>query len=266
MKVFSPRLIFLLPISILLLGGCKSDRLEPWRPDESFYADSAPPEPTPGVPEEEPTVVPVAEKPPRRFSFFRRASAPEPVEPGPAAEGEGNPGDAPPSPEPPAEPARVVYRLKIGDTLFITLSGPVGVSEQIETLVDDRGDVKLRYIGSVHAEGRTATELEREIEAEYTERQNIYKEIYARVAVPNTFYFIGGEVRQPGRFPLVGRVTLSQAIVSAGNFTEWANSRRIVLVRNNERLEINFRDIRNDPSLDVDLRAGDVITVERSTL
>ena len=163
------------------------------------------------------------------------------------------------------KPTDNVYRLKTGDTLFISLSGSGGLNEEIETVIDDEGAIKLRYIGSVKGEGLSSTELEREIEAEYTERQKIYKDVTVRVVVPNTFYFIGGEVRQPGRFPLVGRVTLSQAVVSAGNFTEWADESDVILVRNNERVMINFKKIKQNPNLDVELLAGDVITVERST-
>lgn len=162
-------------------------------------------------------------------------------------------------------PTDNVYRLKVGDALFVTLSGSGGLNEQIETRVDEEGSIKLRFIGSVKASGLSSTELEREIEAEYTERQKIYRDVTVRVVVPNTFYFIGGEVRQPGRFPMVGRVTLSQAVVAAGNFTEWANERQVILVRNNERVMINFRKIKENPNLDVELLAGDVITVERST-
>jgi polysaccharide export outer membrane protein len=154
------------------------------------------------------------EKSPSFFGrLFRRKPSADPAlseEPAPVS---GQSGTAV-SPTPAAPSS--VYRLKVGDAIFITLSGSLGVNEQIETQVDERGFVKLRYIGSVRAEGRSATELEREIEAEYTDRQNIYKEIYARVVLPNTFYFIGGEVRSPGRFPLVGSVSLSQAVVSAG--------------------------------------------------
>lgn len=158
-----------------------------------------------------------------------------------------------------------VYRLKVGDAIMISLSGSGGLNEQIETLIDDQGSVKLRFIGAVKAQGLSSTELESEIEKEYTERQKIYKDVTVRVNVPNTFYFIGGEIRQPGRFPLIGRVTLSQAVVAAGNFTEWANEGDIVLVRNKERAVINFKKIRQNPNLDVELLAGDTINVGRST-
>lgn len=163
------------------------------------------------------------------------------------------------------QPRDNVYRLRIGDALMITLSGSAGLNEQIETLIDDEGAIKLRFIGSVNAKGLSSTELEREIELEYTDRQKIYKELTVRVHVPNTFYFIKGEIRQPGRFPVVGRVTLSQAIAAAGNFTEWADLQDIVLVRNNENVIINYKKIRRNPNLDVELLAGDTITVGRST-
>ncbi|GEM_PF-2078972 len=159
-----------------------------------------------------------------------------------------------------------VYKLKAGDVLMITLSGSGGLNDQIETVVDEEGGVKLRFIGAVKADGLTTTELEREIEAEYTDRQKIYKDVVARVVVPNRFYFIGREVRSPGRYPIVGKVSLSQAISAAGNFTEWANERKIILVRGNERYVIDFREISKDPSKDILLQPGDSVTVERRIL
>ena len=159
--------------------------------------------------------------------------------------------------------AMAPHRLIAGEPIIVILSGTT-MDDRVEANIDERGFIKLRYIGSVRAAGRTPTELAREIEAEYTDRQQIYREIYVTVQVPNRFYFIGGEIRQPGRYPLVGRVTLSQAIVAAGNFTEWArNDGRLTLLRDNERTTIHFRDITNDPNLDVELRSGDVITVDR---
>jgi polysaccharide export outer membrane protein len=158
------------------------------------------------------------------------------------------------------------YLLQVGDQLLIHITGS-GLDEQLEMPVDENGEITLRFIGRILAAGRSLSQLEREIELEYTERQRIFREVFARVNVPYTFYFIGGEVRQPGRYPLSGRVTLSQAIVAAGNFTEWARrDGRLTLVRSNERTVLLFRDILEDPTRDIELRTGDVITVERSFL
>ena len=96
--------------------------------------------------------------------------------------------------------------------------------------------------------------------------KEIYRRVMARVKVLNRFYFIGGEVKNGGRYPLVGEISLSQAVIAAGNFTEWANPKKIILVRNNVRQIIDFREIRTNPENDVQLKAGDSITVSRGLM
>ena len=54
------------------------------------------------------------------------------------------------------------YRLKAGDLVVVTLEGPGGMKEQTEEEVDERGAIRLRYIGDVPAAGKTTTILERE--------------------------------------------------------------------------------------------------------
>jgi len=235
-------------------------------PEDIWQLDTPapPPQPTPepALTEEEPEEAPA----PRRGFFFGRRRASEAAAPDETAAAPAPATEPLPPASAPAAELSPAYLLQVGDPLIISVAGPQ-LEDRFETTIDERGFVKLRFIGSVRAMGRTATELEREIEAEYTDRQKIYREVYVRVLVPNNFYFIGGEVRQPGRFPLIGRVTLSQAVVAAGNFTEWARrDGRLILVRNNERRTVFFRDIVSDPSQDVELRPGDVITVERSFL
>lgn len=223
------------------------------------------------IPEEEPVVVPVvvaeeeeaAPRTERRWFGLRRQAEQASPEGSPEGESSENGGQNE-LVDPASLPDR--YLLRVGDQLQIHVTGS-GLDEQLEMPVDENGEIKLRFIGSVRAAGRSLAQLEREIEQEYTERQRIYREVFVRVNVPYTFYFIGGEVRQPGRYPLSGRVTLSQAIVAAGNFTEWARrDGRLTLVRNNERIVLNFRDILDNPNRDIELRTGDVITVERSFL
>lgn len=235
------------------LTGCRT--LEPADPYAVMIPEEEPEPPVVAVPEPEPET-----ERPRRGWFGRRTEEPAAglVEEAAVVEPETTLVDPASLPD--------KYLLRVGDQLQIHITGS-GLDEQLEMPVDENGMVKFRFIGSVRAAGRTLAELEREIELEYTERQKIYREVFVRVNVPYTFYFIGGEVRQPGRYPISGRVTLSQAIVAAGNFTEWARrDGRLILVRNDERNVIVFRDILQDPALDIELRTGDVITVERSFL
>lgn len=255
-------------VSCATVGNRSDTSSNEWDPNVIFTGEipvpvlqETSPAPPPAVPESEPLPEESVE-PSRRpgfFSRFRQRSGEE-TEASPELAT-----DVSPVPVAAAQPVEIpqAYIRRVGDPVVIILSGP-GLDDRVDAVIDNQGDVKLRYIGSVRAAGRTVTELEREIEAEYTERQQIYREVFATVHVPNRYYFIGGEVRQPGRYPLVGRVTLSQAIVAAGNFTEWARGDgRLTLLRNNERITILFRDITDDPTKDVELRTGDVITVDR---
>jgi len=267
---FTMKKVFCLPLLLLFVfnAACQSSgRRDPYLIPEDVWVREPTPVPTP-APKPPPPALEADEsaapRPSRGLFGRRRAETAETVSASEPPAAAGSTPVPPPVPTPLPE-LSAAYLLQVGDPLIISVSGPQ-LEDRFETSVDERGFVKLRFIGSVRATGRTATELEREIEAEYTDRQKIYREVYVRVHVPNNFYFIGGEIRQPGRFPLVGRVTLSQAVVAAGNFTEWARrDGRLILVRNNERSTLFFRDIVSDPSQDVELRPGDVITVERST-
>ena len=149
--------------------------------------------------------------------------------------------------------------------MIVTLEGPGGLNDETEEEVDESGAIRLHYIGNLAAVGKTTTLLEREIEKAYIDKE-IYRQVMARVKVLNRFYFIGGEIKAGGRYPIVGEITLSQAIIAAGNFTEWANPKKIILVRNNSKRSIDFRKIRTDPEKDVPLKAGDSITVSRGLM
>lgn len=262
MRQFLLRLITGLVLLAGLFSGCRSTSVfDPYAvifPEEENWSrpvGSPTSDPIPEVEEEEPSA--------RRPWFGRRSRDAQTAH----DEGDSSADQLPARAElvnPDTLPDR--YLLRVGDQLQIHITGS-GLDEQLEMPVDENGEITLRFIGRVRAADRSLSQLEREIELEYTERQRIFREVFARVNVPYTFYFIGGEVRQPGRYPISGRVTLSQAIVAAGNFTEWARrDGRLILVRNNERTVILFREIVEDPSRDIELRTGDVITVERSFL
>ena len=98
------------------------------------------------------------------------------------------------------EPYR--YRLKHGDPIIITLRGIAGLGPVSER-VDENGNIKLDYIDTVHAIGKTAAELEESIERAYLD-QKIYRNLSVSVELPLKSYFIRGEVLKPAVF-IAGR-------------------------------------------------------------
>jgi polysaccharide export outer membrane protein len=156
-----------------------------------------------------------------------------------------------------------VYRLKPGDPLTVYLRGILPRDDQIQDVIDESGFINLPYINAVLASGKTTSELEDEIQRRYIDGK-IYKQVTVNVVMLSQGYFVRGEVKQPGRFDLITPVTLVQAVAQAGGYTEFADPRKVRLIRAGQTSEINVRDLEADPRKDLSIEAGDVIVVPRS--
>jgi polysaccharide export outer membrane protein len=155
-----------------------------------------------------------------------------------------------------------VYQLKPNDMVGVYLRG-IPQPEQIEDIVDESGYITLPYIDRVQAAGKTSSELEREIRKAYLDKQ-IYRNVTVNVVLPTQNYFIRGEVKRPGRFPLTSGVTVLQAVAAAGGYSEYANSRKVRVLRGGRHFMVDAREIEEQPEKDVEIEAGDVIIVPRS--
>lgn len=156
------------------------------------------------------------------------------------------------------------YRLQTGDPVMIHLRGIYPRDEQIEDIIDDAGNVTLPFLGDIPAVGKSTSQLESDIRTMYIEG-GYYRTITVSVIMPQRTYFIRGEVRQPGRYPIVGGLTLMQAIAAAGGYTEFASQRSVQLIRGvGKPMEINMKRIERNPENDIRLESGDVIVVNRS--
>ena len=158
--------------------------------------------------------------------------------------------------------AASVYLIKPGDLVVVHLRG-IPQEQEIEDQVDEMGKINLPFINEVTAAGKSSSEMEREIRQAYIEQQ-IYRNIMVNVILPSQSYYVRGEVRQPGRFPLSSGVTMVQAIAAAGGYTEFANSRKVQLLRGNKADYYDARSLEVHPEKDVAIEAGDVIVVHRS--
>ncbi len=154
------------------------------------------------------------------------------------------------------------YRLRVGDSVVVHLRG-IPESANYDYVIDHSGYIHLPYIPPIEALGQTASQLQRRIRDAYIEGQ-IYRRITVNVLLPMQHYFVRGEIRQPGRYPLTSGITIVQAIAAAGGYTEYANPRRVEIIRDGETIEVNARNKERNPELDQNVKVGDVIIVRRS--
>lgn len=171
------------------------------------------------------------------------------------AGGELAPEDAGPSMAP-------AYRLRATDPVGIYLRG-VPDQQEFTFVIDENGYINLPYIGQVMAAGKTTSELAAELQRLYVDGK-IYKYVIVNVVTGTQAYYVRGEVRQPGRYPIISGVSLLQAIASAGGYTEFANPAGVRVLRAGKTIRVNMREIERHPERDIEVESGDVILVPRS--
>ena len=138
-----------------------------------------------------------------------------------------------------------------------------GLLAALAKVNDENGGINMPYVGAIEAGGKTSTGLEQAIQKAYIDQQ-IYKTVTVNVVVPSRSYYVRGEIKQPGRFLLMSRVTVVQAIAAAGGFTEFANHSKVEILRGNQRIRVDVDEIEKHPDRDRELESGDVIIVHRS--
>lgn len=159
-------------------------------------------------------------------------------------------------------PAIRGYRLRAADQIAVSLRG-IPEPADYEFIIPDDGYINLPYISPIQAIGLTVSELQRLVRDRYIEEQ-IYRQLSVNVFMATQHYFVRGEVRGPGRFPLTSGMTVLQAIAAAGGYTEFANPRRVEIIRAGETISGNARQMEQNPEEDFLVKAGDVIIVRRS--
>ena len=156
------------------------------------------------------------------------------------------------------------YILKTGDPLYIRFSG-IMEQQQLETSIDENGEISLLHLEPIKAAGLTTSQLENEIERKYIEG-GIYKTLSVHVTMTAKVYYVQGEVNAPGQYQLLSGTTLLQAIANARGPNAYANLKKVTITRNGKIYTHNFKKIEKDPSLDVKIEAGDVIKVWQSRI
>jgi len=155
--------------------------------------------------------------------------------------------------------------IRIGDTLNISwLDIPDPITDKAFVVRSD-GMVNLPFLGSMPAAGKKFGAFEKEVQAEYIKR-GIYKQVTVVVKPGDRFFSVGGEVKNPGRQIYSGQTTVLRAIVTCGDFTEFANKRKVEIIRaSGEREIMDCKKARENPKkYDRPICPGDAIFVQRS--
>jgi len=143
--------------------------------------------------------------------------------------------------------------------------------------INDSGELDVPYYGLVRAAGKTSLQLAREIK-KLLEKQLYYQatviiavELVNKARVTGKVY-VTGQVRNGGGFeiPAGENFTVTQAIIKAGGFSDFANKKNVRLIRKTadgkKTLLINVVEIWEKGTLEKDLavQADDLVVVPAS--
>ena len=152
-------------------------------------------------------------------------------------------------------------RFAISDLVRVTFSGVTDPIAPHEERIKDDGTVTLPLIGAIKADGKTPGELQEIITKAYVPKY--YLRLTVTVASDRRVYYVGGQVRSPGRQEYLGTTTVTKAIQSAGDFTDFANRKNVLLTRvDGKTLTVNCIKAARNPALDPPVYPGDKIVVE----
>lgn len=157
------------------------------------------------------------------------------------------------------------YVIGPEDILYIHVWREEALSRTLPVRMD--GFISLPLIHEVKAAGLTPLQLKEELTKrfkEFIENPNVS----VIVMEANSFkVYVSGQVRNPGVYRLRSEMTLLQIIPMAGGFTEWANQKRILIIRKENgrerRFIVNYKKIIEGDELEhnITLKAGDTVIV-----
>ncbi len=159
------------------------------------------------------------------------------------------------------------YRLGAQDLIEVSVFGVQELSKTVR--VNSNGQISLPLVGAVMAGGRTIPELETELAKRYADgylqrpQVTIFVKEFSSQRIT-----MEGAVKNPGIFPLTGRISLLQAVAVAGGLDPLADLNGIVLFRQVDGKKMaaaySMRDLRSGRIADPQLYGDDIIVVEQS--
>ena len=153
------------------------------------------------------------------------------------------------------------YRIGAEDVILIRVWREPDLSGLVSVRPD--GKINLLLIGEIDAAETTPVELEARIAKAY---EKVLKNPIVSLQVQKVEskrYLLSGEVNKAGAFPLVRPMTVLEAITISGGLREFANGKKIIIMRGNERLKFNFNEVIKGKKLEqnIQLQPGDHIVV-----
>ncbi len=125
----------------------------------------------------------------------------------------------------------------------LLLQNPSGSTRELTVSLS--GQISVPGVGQVEVLGRTLAEAEEDINALLHKKIPTLSVSLNSISIPSLNFTVVGEVIKPGTFPILGNITLVEALATAGWASEYADFQHIVVIsRAGDRLQDGLVDWR----------------------
>lgn len=153
------------------------------------------------------------------------------------------------------------YKIGPADVLYINVwkesefSGSYAVHED--------GKITIPLLGDLQAGGKTPVEVQDIVSDSL--KKYVLKPLVTVIVqeVGSKRYYMDGLIARPGEYALVVPTTILEAISKAGGLQDFANSKKIYVLRGDKRIYFNYKDVIHGRRMDqnIQLQPGDHIVV-----
>jgi len=127
------------------------------------------------------------------------------------------------------------------------------------------GKISMPLLNDVQAAGLTPTQLAGQITESLKKFVTDPQVTIIVREINSQRVYMLGEVARAGAYPLLPNMTVLQALSSAGGFTQFANVKKIYVLRvengKQEKFPFNYKHALESPDQNILLKAGDTIVV-----
>lgn len=157
------------------------------------------------------------------------------------------------------------YIIGPEDVLYIYVWKEENLSRTVPVRMD--GMISIPLVDDVKAAGMTPLQLKEYLLAKFREFVET-PDVTVIVQEANSYkVYVQGEVKTPGVYKLRTETSLVQLIVMAGGFTDWADRKKITIIRKEggkeSRIRANYKKIieGDEGAKDIILKSGDIVII-----
>ncbi len=156
------------------------------------------------------------------------------------------------------------YVIGPSDVITVTVWKEPNLSGNL--LVRPDGMISMSLLGDIQASGMNPLQLSDQIKTKlkrYIQNPNV---TVVLTQINSKKVFLLGEVEKKGPVDMTPGMTVLQAIASAGGLTDFANTRKIYILRdeggNHQRIAVRYKEaLKGNNELNLILKSGDTIVV-----